>query len=64
MYFLAFHDSKESSETAVSKKEVQDFAAQYGIQIKSIRADNSAYATNLFKNSCDADHHEPSFCAV
>jgi hypothetical protein len=40
------------------------FAARYCVKIKSIQADNGAYASQLFKASCEIDQQELSFCAV
>jgi hypothetical protein len=62
--YPTFHDSKEASEMVKSKQEFQGFAARYGVQIKAIRADNGAYASQLFKASCDLDLQDLSFCAV
>lgn len=47
-----------------SKQEFQAFAACYSVKIKAIRADNGAYASQLFKASCDLDQQDLSFCAV
>ncbi len=47
-----------------SKHEFQAFTARYNIKIKAIRADNGAYASQLFKASCDLDQQDLSFCAV
>jgi hypothetical protein len=47
-----------------SKLEFQTFAARFNVKIKSIRADNWAYASALFKTACDNDQQDLTFCAV
>ncbi len=47
-----------------SKREFQAFSACFGVKIKSIRADNGAYASKMFKASCETDQQDLSFCAV
>ncbi len=47
-----------------SKKDFQSFASRYNVKIRSIRADNGAYASAIFKASCDTDQQELTFCAV
>jgi hypothetical protein len=62
--FPTFHESKDATETVQSKTEFQLFAARYNVRIKSIRADNGAYASSLFKASCDKNQQEVTYCAV
>jgi hypothetical protein len=62
--FPTFHESKDAKEMVSSKTEFQTFAARYNVKIKSIRADNGAYASALFKASCDQDQQEVTYCAV
>ncbi len=38
-----------------SKLEFQAFAARFNVKIQSIRADNGAYASALFKTACEQD---------
>ncbi len=47
-----------------SKTEFQMFAARFNVKIKSIHADNGAYASALLKTACDNDQQDLSFCAV
>jgi hypothetical protein len=61
--YLTFHETKEVSEMVKSKMKFQTFAAQFNVKIRSIRADNGAYAA-LLKTACDNDQQELSFCVV
>jgi hypothetical protein len=47
-----------------SKQDFQTFAAHYNVRIQSIRADNGAYASTLFRASCDANQQEITYCAI
>jgi hypothetical protein len=62
--YPTFHETKDVSKMVKSKIEFQTFAARYNVKIKSIRADNGAYASALFKTACDNDQQNLSFCAV
>jgi hypothetical protein len=62
--YATFHESKDVNGMVKSKKDFQNFAAQYGVCVKTIRADSGAYASTLFKASCEVDQQERTFCAV
>jgi hypothetical protein len=62
--FPTFHETIDVSELIKSKTEFQTFAARFNVKIKSIRADNGAYASALFKTACDNDRQDLSFCVV
>lgn len=62
--YPTFHETKEVSEMIKSKTDFQNFALKFNIKIKAIRADNSAYASALFKTSCDLEQQDLTFCAV
>jgi hypothetical protein len=47
-----------------SKQEFQAFASRFNVKIRSIRADNGAYASGTFKTACDLDQQDLTFCAV
>lgn len=59
-----FHDTKEESRVLKSKPEFQQFAMQFNVKIKSIRADNGVYASATFKADCNANQQDLTFCAV
>jgi hypothetical protein len=62
--YPTFHETKEVSEMVKSKQDFQAFAARFNVKIRSIRADNGAYASALFKTACDLDQQDLTFCAV
>ncbi len=62
--YPTFHETKDVSEMIKSKQEFQAFASRFNIKIRSIRADNGAYASGMFKTACDLDQQDLTFCAV
>jgi len=47
-----------------SKLEYEAFCRRHGVTVKSIRADNGVYASQLFRAHCDTHSQHLSFCAV
>jgi hypothetical protein len=63
--YPTFHETKEVSEMVKSKQDYfQAFAVRFNVKIRSMRADNGAYASALFKTACDLDQQDLTFCAV
>jgi transposase InsO family protein len=58
------HESKKAEELVRSKLEFEAFASRYGVNIKSIRADNGVYTAKLFQESCMQKQQKLTFCAV
>jgi hypothetical protein len=47
-----------------SKQEFKAVCRHHGVSVKSVRADNGIYASQLFRASCDSHSQQLSFCAV
>ena len=62
--YLKFHETKEVSGMVKSKQDFQAFAPRFSVENKSIRADNGASASVLFKTACDLDQQDLTFCAT
>jgi hypothetical protein len=62
--FPTFHVSKVISEMMGSKKCFEDFAACYQVSIRSIMADNGAYASHQFQEAYALANQELTYCAV
>jgi len=62
--YPTIHESKHATELIKSKKEFQQFAAKYNVNIRRIRADNGVYSAAPFQQSCEQDNQELTFCAV
>lgn len=56
--YPTFHETKDVSEMIKSKQEFQTFASHFNVRLKSIRADNGAYASGMFKTTCNIDQQE------
>jgi hypothetical protein len=58
------HETKKAEELLKSKLEFEDYAARFGVNIKSIRADNGIYTAKVIQDSCKQKQQHLSFCAV
>jgi hypothetical protein len=50
--YVTFHSSKAATELVHSKREFEQYAAQYNVKIENILADNGVYSAQLFKEAC------------
>jgi hypothetical protein len=62
--YITMHETKKAEELLKSKLEFEEYAAQFGVNIKSIRADNGVYTAKLFQESCRKQQQNLTFCAV
>ncbi len=62
--YTTMHTSKDAKEMLASKKEFEAFCLRHGVSVKSGRADNVVYASQLFRAHCDSQAQDLTFCAV
>jgi hypothetical protein len=62
--YVSMHETKRAEELVRSKRESEEFASRFGINIKRIRADNGVYTAKLFQDACFQQRQELTFCAV
>jgi len=64
LVYVTMHSTKEAKEMLASKLEYEAFCRRHGVTVKSVRADNGVYASQLFRAHCDTHSQKLSFCAV
>ncbi len=62
--YVTMHESKKAEELLRSKQEFEAFAAQHGMTISNIRADNGVYTAKLYQDDCAKKQQCLTFCAV
>jgi hypothetical protein len=56
--------SLSSEETLAAKRAFEVFANEHGVRILHYHADNSHFADNAFKDSCNQAQQKLTFCGV
>jgi hypothetical protein len=64
LVYVTMHASKDAKEMLNSKLEFEAFCKRHGVSVKSIRADNGVYSSQVFRAHCDTQFQRLSFCAV
>jgi hypothetical protein len=62
--YVTMHETKKAEKLLKSKLEFEDYAARFGVNIKSIRADNGIYTAKVIQDSCKQKQQHLSFCAA
>lgn len=62
--YTTFHTTKAATEFVASKREFESWAAQFGVKIQSIRADNGVYTVQPFKEACKQQQQLLTYCGI